>query len=1036
MDNFVQIHLHDDYSVNMDGFSKVVDVVKRIGELGQPAFAVTNHGTLTGLMDSWKEVTKYNKKHGTNIKLIFGCEFYFVDDVTIKDREYYHLIILAKNETGYRNLLKLDSLAHQNKYYKPRIDWNILSKYSEGLIVTSACMGGILKHSNPDMLARKFKEHFGDDFYIELHTNTMPEQTEFNKRAVNIAQKLGIQVVAACDSHYVYREDADTHRKWVGISDGDESDYYTTDDYYIHSGSEAREKLSYIPENVVDEAIKNTVVIANKCTFEPIKQKNNYPRLAVKDPAKEVRKKCEKAWKKKVEKYVPEDEWPVYQKRLEKELDILTRAGYNSYFLIKNLILTEALKRKIPIGVGRGSVGGSLVAWLMDITKLNPLKYDLLFERFSHLERISPPDIDTDVSRKRRNEIIQFIKDEFGEVYQCRTINYMKAKGALKRAGQALKLSPEYVNELSKSITFEDDEDDEDNKDKLHKDIHALDGIRNNENAELIDLAKKFVGHIQSYGVHASAVVVFPGDPNEFCAIEVQGENPVTSYPFGYLEDIYGLLKLDILGLKTLDVIADTLETCGAKLDLEHLPEVDKVTFDMLCRGETQGVFQIEGHGMTKLVRDISPQRFFDLIDLVALFRPGTLQAGMDKVYVSRRQGLEPIEYPHPSLEPILKPTYGIILYQEQIMQIAQVLCGYSLGEADMLRRAVGKKKPEEMEKIKPEFIKRGIEQGYDPKLVEDIFQLIEYFASYGFNKSHSVSYGYTAYITAYLKAHFPTAYMVSLINSESKQEDIKPYLEECKRMNIKLLSPDINKSSEKWSIEGNAIRMGLTHIKNVSKITFSGGPFKDFEDFIRKNPKTNRKVIISLIKAGAFGNEDRGLLLAKVDYFKETLARVEECKTKIQENSRKLSEAETDKDKRKYQRQLDNWKKKLNEIPNADSIDRLRYDPAAGEQEVLGYSFIDILDSYDLGSCVPFENTTRRKLIGGEITKFYTHIIKKGNNAGKEMAFISIRTKEENNIDLVMFPNYYKKLSMGHVYIFEVREDKVFGTMEGKKIV
>lgn len=776
MDKFVNLHTHTHYSNSgmLDSITKTADLIKRIGELNQPAVAITDHGTVCGLIDGYNQVEKYNKENNTNIKFIFGSEFYFVDDVEIKERNYYHLVLIAKNQIGYKNLLQLTTLAAQNFYYKPRIDWSMLKQYSEGLIATSACIGGILNitktekacigiveddiitgHKEEEIISwdrsavvsrlNRFVDIFKDDFYIELHTNTQDKQKEFNINVLELAKGYNIPMVACVDAHYVYKNQASIHRVFVGVQENDENGYYATDDYFVMSSDEVRERLFYIDRAIVNKAISNTVIIADKCNVIINKTEKNYPVFNVDNQLERLKEICRVGWKNKIMPFIPKEQWKEYGDRANEELAVLVECDYINYFLITHDMIDWCENRaepKIMTGVGRGSVGGSLVAYLMGITKIDPIKTGLLFSRFAHTARISPPDIDTDVLNNRRSDVIQYIADKYnGDVYHVRTFSYMQANGALKRAGQALGVSHEITNALSKEVKPDSA--------KYADQLSALDKVKAKDNAELIELAKQFVGVIQGYSTHASAIIVFPKNPNNWCAIERQMDSQtkqerfVASYDFHDLEE-QGLLKLDILGLKTLDVIDETLKSIG-NIDINNLPEDDETTFEMLKKGFTVGCFQIESSGMTGLVKTLKPKQYSDMIPLVALYRPGCLKAGMVDVFTDRSCGKQPIEYLHPLMESVLKDTYGVILYQEQIQKLANVLAGYDMGEADLLRRAVGKKLPEEMQRIKPNFISRMVEhlkqdgsdeeKEYLQSTAEKVWELIEYFGSYGFNK-------------------------------------------------------------------------------------------------------------------------------------------------------------------------------------------------------------------------------------------------------------------------------------------------------------
>jgi DNA polymerase-3 subunit alpha len=997
--SFVHTHLHTDRSQPMDGFSSPEAVAKKVKELGQPGFFITDHGTTSGLMAGYNAAKKEGLKFG------FGEEFYFVPDVTIKERGYYHLVLLAKNNIGYYNLLKLTTEAHkeENFYYKPRIDWEMLEKYLEGLICTSACISGLLSISHKELIGNaihgemreindaekwlpKFKRLFGMDFYCEIHTYSAPEQKEFNIKAVELATKYDIPLLAAVDSHYVNKEDAATHRKWLKIGDDDESGYYQTDDFYIMSEEEVYGQLILSVDNsAVDSAITNTVKILDQCNVELDFKTKHYPLFPI-DNQKEFLRNL--VWDGFNKKFGPlYENYDGYAERVEYELEVLEKADYINYFLITWDILNWCHTNGIYTGVGRGSITASLVAYLIGITKIDPIKYGLIFERFAHLERVTPPDIDVDVEQGRRGEVIDYIRSKYGDVYQVRTFGFMEDKGARKRGGQALGFDAQDVNLINAG------------KKPCPK--------------ELQDLADKFKGVLQNYSVHASAVVVFPGDPCNFCAIERAKEDTyVAAYDFHDLEAL-GVLKQDILGLKTCDVIHNTCKLAGIETDFvdNHLPEKDEETFKMLRDGHTSGCFQIESFGMTQTIYGIKPREFRDLIPLVAIYRPGPKDAilpdegiTMLDVYLLCRNGQREVVYLHPKLEPILGPTYGVILYQEQILAIARDLCGYTLGQADVLRRIIGRKEKEKMDAAISEFVQRGEANGIDGQTIRKIADQIVTFALYGFNQGHSTAYGYIAYQTAWLKCHYPLEFMCALINSEGGvQEKIIPYIDECRRLGIKILPPNIVKSKPEWSIEDGCLRVGLTYIKNVGHIELVN-PTENFPLFMENNGKLNKRIIECLIKAGAFGRYSRGLAIEQLKWYKVDLVRQKECEYKIAHGAKK-----------------DYWERQLDLIPEMPTEPQQEgWNDIDGEVEVLGFSFQDKLDHYDCTWTKPYrKDSALVQIILAEPTNVKPWKTKKD----KPMAFVTLRTKEGKH-DFVLFERAIKLRglpSVGEVYVLSV---------------
>lgn len=919
----------------MDAISKPKNIVSRIKELGQTAVAITDHGTTSGLIETYKECQKQG------VKMVFGCEHYYTSDVTIKERGYNHINFWASTQEGYQNLLKLTSEAHKNFYYKPRIDMDLIKKYNKGLLMSSACLGGWLRGNNNEVridLLEQFLDIFGDRLYIEVHTYSAPEQKEWNKIIIPVAEKYGIPIVAAVDSHYVCKEDAYTHKMWLTQGKEREDAYYQTADFYLHSEQEMLQALNYLPN--AQEYIDNTQKLADRCNIEIEFGGQHYPSVNVGDEEEAVRKIVRNNWRNKV----PKGKWQEYGERINEEIPVLKKADYLSYFLIVHDFINYCRKAGIPLGFSRGSVGGCETAYVMDLIQTDAIKYDLNFARFCHLERVTVADIDIDVSQKRRGECIEYLKQKYGEdrIFKARTYGYMKAKGALRRAGNCLGYEPKEVDVWCKGIPeFTDD----DFKGNEHEE-YLIDQTEAPQNLKY--LAKSFVGILQNNGMHASAILIFPDEPENYTAIERGKDCMVCAYEFHTLEDI-GCLKLDVLGVKTTDVIADTLNLIGKDIDVANLPLEDKKTFDMLCAGKTNGVFQVEGNGFTRLVTEVKPRKFDELAPLLAVYRPGIIGAGLLDTYIKRAKGDEEASYLIPELEPILKGTHGIIVFQEQIIEIAKVICGYTAGQADMLRRAVGRKKPEEMERIKPDFIARAVELGQTEEKARELFELIEFFASYGFNKSHAYGYGMLSYATAYLKANYPKEFMVSLINSESNQEDTLPYIAECRRMNINVLPPHIQHSSTEWTIEGDSIRMGLTYIKGIG----SNIDLSDTSTFDVVAKQNNKRIVSALIKAGAmdcFGKRNellRSICCGELDDLQskqgDDMKRLAELEDKLRNTNEKL---------KKYaniKQQISNTKaritKRKSKIEEAKCNEKqiVTADNAMGEMEVLGMSFSNL---------------------------------------------------------------------------------------------
>lgn len=698
---FSNLHTHTDYSLH-DGYAKIPDLVSRTKELGYPALAITDHGTVTGLIDFYEEC----KKQG--IKPILGCEFYYTNEITVKEAPTYHLLILAKDNEGYKNMMKLDTYAHEHFYRKPRIGIEALKQYHEGLICTTACIAGPLSASEPESLYNNLLEIFGDDLYVEIQPHDFPEQIEYNGKWKDYFP--GSKTIVTLDSHYIDKEDIQAHKLWLGL--GDDSQYYASDDYYLRSEDEV---LDWFKEHGIDARpyIDNVQEIVDKCNVEIEFGGQHYP-VFCDDPATYVKQKCNEGFKALgIGKYPNKDK---YIKQVRHEFKIMSDLKYLNYFCIIDDMIRHCREVGIPTGLGRGSVVGSLTAYLMGITKLDPIKYNLVFERFANPERVTPADIDTDVSTPRRNDVIEYVKEKYGEVYQVRTISYIQDKSAVQRSAQALGIAPaKYV--------------------KMSKDINIVEDMpaKTKEQKEWKDLAMKFRGHIISYGCHASAVLVSPEDVCNWTAIEKQGDNMVVCHDFHQLE-AQGLLKLDILGLETLNIIEQTKHRAGIDIDVAKIPVDDKTTAAMLRKGDTTGCFQIESNVMTNIIIRMNVKNVEDMSVVVALGRPGPLDSGMAETFLRRRNHQEPTVYDISELEPILRDTEGVILYQEQIMQIAQKVCGYSLGEADNLRRIIGRKVVDEMKPAVDDMISRGVKNGYTEAQMKRLTDNIITFASYGFN--------------------------------------------------------------------------------------------------------------------------------------------------------------------------------------------------------------------------------------------------------------------------------------------------------------
>ncbi len=873
--DFVHLHVHTQYSL-LDGACLINKLIDHAHSMYMPALAITDHGNIFGAIDF------YNTAMKKGIKPIIGCEAYIAKGSRLSRGEsgyrepIYHLTLLAKDEIGYKNLIRLISIANQEGfYYKPRIDKEVLAKYSKGLIGMSACLKGEITYSiisgdekNAYKAALWYRDLFEkDSFYLELMDHGIKEQKIANKGLVKIGRELGIGLVATNDVHYIKKEMAHAHevllclQTQTNLSD-EKRMKMSTNEFYLKSPEEMKKLFAEIPE-----AISNTIKITEMCNLEFDFSTTHLPKfkLPVGISAIDVlREMCEK----KIPEYFPDNAQQA-QDRLDVELTVIKNSGFASYFLITADFVQFAKNNKIPVGPGRGSAAGSIVAYLLGITEIDPLKYDLLFERFLNPERVSFPDIDIDFCYERRDEVIKYVTKKYGKdnVAQIITFGTMAAKGVIRDVARVIGLPYAEADRIAKlipadlNITLASAISKEPELKQLY--------ISNPTIKELIDTALVLEGLTRHASTHAAGVVISDRPLYEHIPLyRSQDGQTTTGYTMKALEKI-GLLKMDFLGLKTLTIISGALKiikrTTGTEINISKINLENEKTFELFKKAKTQGVFQLESSGMRDLLKKLKPDKFEDIIALLALYRPGPLGSGMVDDFIKRKKTVEKVRYDHPCLEPVLKDTYGIILYQEQVMRISNVLAGFSLAQADLLRRAMGKKIPEVIEDLKKTFVDGALNRGVSRAIAERVFGLIEFFAGYGFNKSHSAAYAFISYQTAYLKANYPVEYMAALLSTEKDNtEKVARYITECKRMKIKILPPDINESFSQFTVVGSsAIRFGLSAIKNVGggavdliiQARKQGGAFKSLFNFCKRvDPKaTNKKVIESLVKCGAF---------------------------------------------------------------------------------------------------------------------------------------------------------------------------------------
>ncbi len=918
MKAYVPLHLHTEYSL-LDGATRIKDLIAHAKKNNMPAAAITDHGVMYGAIEFYRTA----KSEG--IKPIIGVETYIIDgdilDKTVRTTNH-HLVLLAKDKKGYENLVKLVSISHiDGFYYKPRINKELLEKHSEGLICSSACLGGEIPkalladdYEKAKETALYYKNIFGNDFYIELQSHGIDGQIKINPSLVKLAQELEIEIIITNDSHYTKKEDFVSHDLLLCMQTGKTRNdparmKFANDEFYIKNADELREAFSWLDEATFNKAIDNTVAIADKCNLILDMGKAILPDFPI--PANHnVKSYLDYVVRKGLEARY-EEITPEIEKRVRYELKIIEEMGFSAYFLIVWDFIKYARDSDIPVGPGRGSAAGSIVAYSLEITEIDPIRHNLLFERFLNPERVSMPDVDIDFCIERREKVIKYVTELYGEekVSQIITFGTLAARAALKSVARVLEIPFSESNKLAQMIPAEPriKIDDALQKGMDLKKRYDEDPIVK----ELIDLAKSVEGIKFNIGTHAAGVIISRDPLSDIVPVQYSKEKAViTTYPMGDLEKL-GLLKMDFLGLRNLTIIDKTVQLVkkrhGVTLEIDKIPLDDAPVYEMLSKGETDGVFQLESSGMKTLVRDLKPSVFEDLGALVALFRPGPLNSGMVGEFVQRKHGRAKVEYKHPALEPILQDTYGTIVYQEQIMQIAQSLAGYSLGQADLLRRAMGKKKAEEMDKQRELFLSGSAKNNVDTKIAEELFDTMTEFAAYCFNRSHSAAYAFLAYQTAYLKTHYPVEYMAALLSSvRNNQEKIQQYIMECQKMDIEVFPPDINKSGAEFTPDEQNIRFGLASIKNVGvgvvEEIVKGREaelYTSFYDFCTKVElkALNKRTLESLTKAGAFSvlEKSRKQLLDNIESAVNTEVRENALKESGQMNLfAMMSESET----------------------------------------------------------------------------------------------------------------------------------------------
>lgn len=1035
--SFVHLHLHTGYSL-LDGMCRIEDVISRAIAEKMPAVAITDHGALYGAFKF------YAKAVEAGIKPIIGVEAYIAknsrfDKQTGVGRDQHHITLLAKNLEGYKNLLKLITVAHlEGFYYKPRIDFEVLQKYHEGLIVLSGCLNGELSSllredqiKEAEKLAGKYAALFKDDYYIEIQRHPqIPELDSVNKKLIALARKLGIPLVATNDVHYL--DEGDAYAQEILLCIQTQRTIVEKDrpmsmidvpDYYFKSTTQMKGLFIDLPE-----AIENTVKIAEKCDLKIPYGKWILPHFPTpKDvTVEDYLRQLVNERRVRVAAYDQE----MVTKRVNYELGIITSKGYATYFLIVADFVNWAKNQGVAVGPGRGSVAGSLVAYIMGITDINPIDYNLPFERFLNPERPTPPDIDIDFADARRDEVLRYVTHKYGEdkVAQIITFGTMEARLAVRDVSRALGLSYSQGDRIAKMIPFGKQGFGMTISAALEESPQLKFAYQTEpETKKVLDVARRLEGLPRHSSVHAAGVVISDRNMTEYVPLQRDSKEGkiITQYDMYCLDlnavsnqKAVGLLKVDFLGLRNLTIIEKALifveSYSHKKIDIHHVPLDDKKTYELISAGNTIGVFQLESGGMKRLAKDLAPSKITDISAMVALYRPGPMD--LIPSFLEGKKNAKKIKYLHPDLKPILEETYGVLVYQEQVMEIAHALAGFSMSEADNLRMAMGKKKKELMVKEKVKFSQGCLKNGYKKSMIDAIWNFMEKFAAYGFNKPHSASYALIAYWTGYIKANFPVEFMTSLLTAELQgvagpQREIKmsQAIEECRRMGITVLPPDINKSMNIFAIEGDAIRFGMSAIKNVGQSAIESiieartkGDFVSFRDFLSRIDlrRVNKKTVESLIKARAFSTF--GNIATLLTHYPGLVAEIQRTKVKEEKGQFDLFDSQGSK----------STKDNFTVVPEYSEEELFSM-----EREVIGFligknpllKFTDIITKKCTHKIGDIDATTIGKpvIIAGILSGKKALKTKKDNS---EMAIIQI-FDESGSIEVVVFPKSFAKL-------------------------
>jgi len=1029
---FVHLHVHSHYSL-LDGLSKIDELVSKASQDEMPALALTDHGVMYGAIEFYQKCKK------AGIKPIIGCEMYLVKDHLDKSKmqERFHLVLLAKDKTGYDNLIKLTTIAHLHGfYYKPRIDWQVLEKYKEGLVASTACLQGEIpkaitrnKSENEIIeIIQRYKNLFGEDFYLEVQYNpSILEQKIVNEKIFELSAQHNVEVIASNDSHYLNTEDAEAHDILLCLQTKkkrDDTDRMSMlgEDFSLLTAEQMINNFREHPE-----AIENTIKVAEKCNLELDLGQNLLPNFEIpgsKEPFEYLKELTYAGvptrydFDSKIEN--PNEEQKIILNRIAYELGVIEKTGYSSYFLIVQDFINWAKNNRIVVGPGRGSAAGSIVSYLVNITNIDPIKYGLLFERFLNPERISMPDVDIDFADIRRDKVIKYVEEKYGHdhVAQIITFGTMASRAAVRDVGRVLDFPYEFCDKISKLIPTGMSLQQATEKIVELKTLYAED----NQVKRLIDLARRLEGVCRHASKHACGVVITPRPLDELVPCQYASgdkDSIVTQYSLHPVEAL-GLLKMDFLGLKNLTIIEHATKIIYAvhkeNINIDDIPLDDEKTYKLFQKGMTTGVFQFESGGIRSYLRQLKPTNFEDLIAMVALYRPGPMELIPD--YIARKHGKKKVEYLHPKLEPSLKKTFGIAIYQEQLMKISRDLAGFTLGEADILRKAVGKKIAELLAEQKEKFIQGCIDNGVEKNKAQAVFSFIEPFAGYGFNRSHAACYALIAYQTAYLKANYPAEFMAALLTADMDNMDrIALEIEECKRMGIKILAPDINESFSNFGVIAETlktsqpqIRFGLNAIRNVGENVVhqiteqrkDPGPYEDLEDFLNRvqSKDLNKKSLEGLVKSGAFDKfNNRNTLLSNVDkilaYLKMVDKRRNQSQTSLFVSDSKYEPLHLEQMDEQGAWQLLDWEREfLGLYISAHPFDNV-------DQSLLEY-FVPIQHVR-----ANFSRIKKDVRIGGAVSFTKKIITKKGD----PMLFARLEDLS-GNVEVIIFPNMYKEKS------------------------